>query len=67
MTLTGHEVFTVSAYRKPPQRRRLADMDRWEILTVANHPDTPPATAKALYAYQYRRRLNRNDTPPEAA
>lgn len=67
MTLTGNEVFVICGYREPQRQKRLADMDQTDILLVANHPDTPPATAKALYAYQYRRRLNRNNTPPKAA
>ena len=62
--MTGHEVFTILDYGYPPQRKQLADMSDWEILAIANHPDTPKATAKALYAYQYRRR---NATPPRAA
>lgn len=67
MKMTGNEVFIISGYREPKRQKRLANMEQSDILLVANHPDTPPATAKALYAYQYRRRLNRNDTPPDAA
>lgn len=68
MTLTGKELFDVVRNRQW-QRLALADLDVWEILLVANHRDTPPATAEALYAYQHRRRYEkpRGSLPPHAA
>ncbi len=66
MILRDSDIFTVSE-RDSKVHKRLANMSDFEILAVANHPDTPAVTTKALYHYQYQRRRKGDARPPPRA
>ena len=68
MTFTGAELFTVTNGTSPPCRKRLVDMDAFEVLMVANwFAKTFPETSAALFAWQAKMRHNPRRAPPDAA
>ena len=63
MTFTGAEIFTVTNGTCPPRRKRLADMDTFEILCVVNACRRRGNAAMANRLWTWRRQRIQQTTP----
>ena len=67
MTFTGAELFTVTNGTSPPCRKRLVDMDAFEVLCLANAYRRHGNAAMADRLWTWRRqRIQQTPTPGAA-
>lgn len=67
MTFTGAELFTVTNGTSPPHRKRLADMDAFEILCLLNAYRRHGNATMADRLWTWRRQRIQQTPPPGAA